>query len=278
MKCRFTFMILAICLPCLVSAQVEAISATEAGQQTLSMTYEGGRLSIRMQDAALADALQEMSRRTGVKINVAPEIEDAKVSACLSGVELDRGLRAVLSEYDVFLYYGGNESDGVSLRSVWVFPKGAAATIQPAPIDAWAGGKEIEALLSNPEPGVRQHAYEALMRRPDGRSRELVIQAIRGATEKDDDLRQRILSDALSRSLAIPADVLAELARSDNSEQVRWMALDALSQDAMGRQTAEAAMTDPSATIRQRAEEILAVAAADEHRREGTTRPAEEQP
>jgi len=246
--------------------------------QAPSVTYEGGRLSIRMRDANLGGALQELSRRTGVKVVVAPEIEDAEISATLDVADLDLGFRAMLSQYDVFFYFGGSGSDHASLRAVWVFPKGAALTIQPAPLEAWAGGKELEALLSNPEPRVRQQAYEVLMRRPDSHSRELVIQAIRGSGEKDDDLRQRIFSEALSRGLSIPPEILSEVARSDNSEQVRWMALDALQQDGKGKQAAEAALTDPSPTIRQRAEEILAAVAAEDHRREGITRPVDEQP
>ena len=150
--------------------------------------------------------------------------------------------------------------------------------MQPATLQACAGGKELEAALADANPQVRQQAYEALMMRPDGRSRDLIIQALRGTRERDDALRQRIFSAALSKGLEIPPDVLTEIARSDSSEQVRWIALDALSHHANAQPAAQAALTDASPAVRQKAEEILSAIGAESHRQQGISRPSEQQP
>lgn len=262
----------------MMSAQERQADGAETDRQRLSVTFEAGRLSVRIQDLPIGAAMEELTRRTGVKIAIAQEIEDMNISAALSGVALEAGLRALVGKYDSFFYYGANDDETPALRAVWVFSKGAALTIQPVALEACAGGKELELLLADQEPRVRKQAYDALIRRPDSRSRELVIQAIRGVAEKDDDLRQHILAGALSKGFDIPPEVLSELARADNSEQVRWIALDALSHDGAARQAAEAALTDASPAVRQKAEEILLALTSDEDRRQGNGRPPEQQP
>jgi hypothetical protein len=67
------------------------------------------------------------------------------------------------------------------------------------------------------------------------------------------------------------------MARGDASDAIRWMALDALSQHDMAKQAAEAALTDASPAIRQKAEEILTGLAAENLRREGRARPPDQQ-
>lgn len=274
---RFAGTLFALGVILMAVAQEGPAPQSQAGPSPLSVVFEKDRLSVRMQNASMRDALGEIERRTSVKIAVSQAIEDHEISADFS-LPLDLGLHALLGMYDSFFYYGASGQDAPLLRAVWVFPKGAALTMAPVPLEAWAGGKELEAVSSESDPKVRQAAYEALMARPDSRSRELVIQAIRGARERDADVRQRVLAAAMSKGLSIPPEVLSELARGDGSEQIRWMALDALSQSATARQAAEAALTDPSSAVRQKAEEILSLLAAEGHRREGNARNPDKQP
>ena len=100
----------------------------------------------------------ELSREPESKWWPRQEIEDAQVSASLDGVNVDPGLRALLIEYDVFFYDGGTGSDAVSLRTVWVFPRGDDYC-SAAPLDAWAGGTTGSALVQ-PGSRVRQQAYK----------------------------------------------------------------------------------------------------------------------
>ena len=172
---------------------------------------------------------------------------------------LDSSLRKLFTNYDTFLFYGGSKDVSSALRAVWVYPKGAASDLRPVPRSDWAGVREIEATLGDTNAEVREAAYVVLLGRPDSVSRRLVIDAIKGVREPDSLVRERLLSTAISKGFALPSDVLADLARIDPSEQIRWVALDALasSESPSARQVAEAATTDASEAIRSKAKEML---------------------
>jgi HEAT repeat protein len=144
-----------------------------------------------------------------------------------------------------------------SLAAVWVYPRGAASALRPVPPEVWASGTDIEAALNDTDAGVRERGYDALMSRPDRTSHERVLLAIRGASERDAHLRERLLSTAITRGIELPRDVLADLVRGDDVEGIRLMALDALSGDPAAREVGLAALSDPSEVVRQRARELL---------------------
>jgi hypothetical protein len=125
------------------------------------------------------------------------------------------------------------------------------------PPESWASTRELESALSDGDASIREQAYEALMSRPDRNSRNLVLLAIRGTSETDPELRQRILSSALSRGMDIPHDVLADLVRSDGTEEIRVIALDGLAADPASRDVVLAAAGDTSEVVRNRARDIL---------------------
>jgi HEAT repeat protein len=167
-------------------------------------------------------------------------------------------LRDLLKKHDAFFYYGAvGENTKPVLRAIWVYPRGAGATFQPVPPEAWASTKDLAASLSATDPTLRERAYEALMSRPDSESRDLVLHALRGASETDPDMRQRLLSSALSRGIEIPRELLADLVRGDSAEEVRLMALDAFSGDPSARDVAVIALSDPSEAVRARAKDLL---------------------
>jgi hypothetical protein len=262
----------------LTSAQNHPATAAQAGRQSAAINVDGGLLSVRLNSASVRATLEELGRLTPVRISIPNDFDDAEISAEMNGVAFEAGLRRLLTNYDTFFFYSGPGQEPASLRAVWVYPKGSALTMQPASLQACAAGRELEAALADANPRVRQQAYEALLMRPDSRSRDLVIQAIRGGRERDDQVRQFIFSAALSRGFEIPPDVLWEIARADVSEHVRWLALDALAQHPIAQQAAQAALNDASLAVRQKAEEILSAFAAESHRQQGVSRPVEEQP
>jgi hypothetical protein len=233
-------------------------SGSRAGQMSVAIAQ--GRITGRLRNYPLGAALKELGSRTGITLIPADDLDirAARVSAELLGVPVDEGLRRLLKNYDAFFYYGvvGNGSSS-SLRAVWIYPKGAAAALRPVPPEAWAGNKELQASLADFDPEVRARAYEALMSRPDRESRELVIQALRGASEADNAVRERILSSAFSTGVPLPRDLLMYLVRWDASEGMRLLALDALALEPTLKEAAQAAMTDSSPVVRDRAKEIL---------------------
>jgi HEAT repeat protein len=163
----------------------------------------------------------------------------------------------VLASYDTFFYYAAGKEPSPSLRTVWVYPKGAAWALQPVPPELWAGSKELEAGLRDQDPQVRARAYDALVARPDPRSRDLVLAALRDGRERHDGVRQSILTAAMQRGMQMPPEVLADLARGDSSESLRLIALDALSDETLLKIVAQSALTDPSEAIRERAARII---------------------
>jgi hypothetical protein len=249
-------------------AQVQTAGSGQTLEGQLSVSIDGGRLTAIARNHSVRRVLEEMSAKAEFRLIFADAVEEQPVSLELKNVPLDEGLRRLLADHDAFLYYGATNGAPASLQTVWVYPKGTASALQPVPPEAWASSKELETSLSNPDPEIRALAYEALISRPDTRSRDSVMAGLSGAREKDDGVRQRIFSAAITRGVAVPPDVLADLVRLDQSEQIRWLALDALSEHPSAEGIAQAALADPSEAVRGRAKEILANLSAAGHRRD----------
>jgi len=224
----------------------------------ISIVVSRGLVTASIQNSALLTVLDELSARARVTIIPGPGLEGEQVSANLENVPVDQAVRDLLKSCDTFFYYSpARPQSAASLRAVWVYPRGAAATLRPVPLEEWGSTGDIGTALAARDPAVREQAYEALMSRPDAASRNTIVQAIRGATETDGDVRQRLLSTALSQAIEIPPDVLADLVRGDGVDEIRVMALEALTGSAAAREVAIAALTDPSQVVRERAKDIL---------------------
>ena len=219
---------------------------------------DGERLTARVRNLALGTVLAEVAAQTAIAIVAAPEIEQDPVSADLRGLPLDRALRELLKEYDTFFFYGGAANAAAELRGVWIYPKGAASMLQPVAPEAWASSDELKGLLARSNATIREQTYEALMSRPDAESQDVVMRALRGASEFDPGLRQRLLSSAISKGVVFPPDLLPLMAAADDSEVIRLMALDALATVADMKHVFQAALSDPSGAVRDRAAQILA--------------------
>jgi hypothetical protein len=244
------------------------ISAGEpnSGEQ-LSISFDNGRLTAVVRNSSLRRALEEVGAQAHFTV-IFGEMADEKLESLeLENVPLDEGLRYFLSDHDSFFYYNATSDAPASLRTLWVYSKGAASALRPVPPEAWASSTELIASLSQADPESRALAYEALISRPDGASREAVIEALKGAREKDEGVRQRIFTTAMTRGMAVPPEVLGDLVRLDQSEQIRWLALDALSEDPSAEDIAHVALADSSEVVRNRAKEILADRNAAKHRR-----------
>ena len=105
-----------------------------------------------------------------------------------------------------------------------------------------------------------------------------MIDALTGKTESDHSVRQRLFSVAITKGFSPPPEVLADLALRDPSEQIRWLALDVLSEHSSAKQTAEAAVLDPNEAVREKAKQILADLKAADHRRTHPQPGSEDQP
>jgi hypothetical protein len=226
----------------------------------LSVAIAGGRMTAAIADAPLLAVLEALSSRTRISIVPGTGLEDERLSATINGEPVLDAIRRLLKDYDTFFYFSPSPQQSPALpAAIWVYPKGAGALLRPVPPETWAGSRELEMALRDKEPAVREKAYEVLMSRPDATSHNLVILAIRGASENDVELRQRLFSTASSKGIKLPIDVLADLVRADSSEEIRMMALDALAGEPDARAIATGALTDPSEVVRERAKDMLAV-------------------
>ena len=224
----------------------------------LVVALDAGQLTIRAANVPLEAVLAELSTRTGIRIEEASELESHHISAWVKSAPVEQAIRELLKNYDAFFLYSAAVRQGGPLTAVWVYPRGAARNLRPVPPEAWASSKELEVALADGDASIREQAYETLLSRADRRSQNLVLLAIRGASETDSELRQRILSSAISRGMAIPRDVLADLVRADATEEIRVIALDGLAGDPASREAVSAALSDPSDVVRDRARDILA--------------------
>lgn len=230
----------------------------DACEGSISIAVDEGRLSARFEHCTLGRVIEELARRTKINLVAEQQATGDEISAHVQRQPVEAGLRRILAGYDLFFFYSATNPEGSLPKSVWIYPRGSASTIRPVPMERWASAKELEAGLAESEPEVREKAYRALMERPDRHSRELVLGCILGETERDEGLRQRLLSAAISNGFKIPPHLLAQLARADASVGIRWMALDSLAESPQAKSVAEAALADPDESIRQRAQEILA--------------------
>lgn len=229
----------------------------DAAGAGFSISVQRGLLTVNVTQAPLLAVLDELGRQTRVAITAAEGFDLEVVSVNVKNVPVDEGLRALLENYDTFLYYTPDRRRRAALTAVWVYPKGAASALRPVPPELWASARDIETALSDRDPSVRERAYDALMSRPDRASHNLAVLAIQGASETDPELRERLLSAAISKGIELPRDLLADLVRADGAEAIRMMALDALSGDPAARDIAMAALADASPLVRERAKEFL---------------------
>jgi hypothetical protein len=223
-------------------------------EQASSVTVKEGRLSVRLENRSLDWILEEISREAKVAIISGAGVGRRRVSVAFQDLPLDDGLRRILKDNDAFFFYGADGKASVSLRAVWVYPKGRGAELQPVPPETWASTRELEGHLADPDPGVRARAIEALVEREGDGARDAVLEALK---DQDVHVRTQALYQTVSEDVELPTDALADLVLRDPSPDVRFLALEALADRPEARTVAETALNDASPQVRQEAQEIL---------------------
>ena len=126
--------------------------------------------------------------------------------------------------------------------------------MEPVPPALWASTEELEARLEDPDPGVRNDTYEALIERHGARGLPIVL---RGLVDSDDGVRLGTLTNALDAGVAIPATDLHALILSDPLQSVRLLALEAIEKRPEAKAIAESILDDPDEVIRNTARLLL---------------------
>lgn len=239
-----------------LAAPLQTGSAAAQGsaepQQLISIQQR--KLTAKFHRRPLGLVVDELNQSGEVFIVAPEDMRDEPVSAELAGVPLAEGIQQMLHEHDLFFQYAGGKNPG-TLKTVWIYRQGQARGLQPTAMEACASTQELRTNLTDADPEVRARAYEGLMDREESRAREAIISGIQ--SEGREDIRIRILQAAASHGIELPDSLLAEMASADASEHVRLMALDLLTGSPRLRDVVAAALTDPSAAVREKAKEIV---------------------
>lgn len=228
------------------------------GEPFISVT--DNRLTLWIEGRRLGWVLDQIARRSGIPIFHDEVVANHVLSMTLQDAAFDEGLREILSGYDMFILYGGEQ---VAPVAIWVYPEGKGRQLLPVPPELWASTPEMEQQLGDSDPELRAQAVETLIQRRGLRSLEAVLQALE---DPHATVRSRALDAAVNHAVELPEDTLAHLAQLDPSPQVRFLALTALSADLERdpryndwdlRAISDYALNDASPHVRAQARQIL---------------------
>ncbi len=217
-------------------------------------------ITLALQDKPLGWVLDQISRRSQVRIIRDQNIDTDLLSINCKNAPIDRGIRQMLSAYDIFILYGaGNNIPS----AVWIYQKGQGK--QHTAISAGISQKNTaaEQQIIVPNPSGRAKAIETLVRHRNSKAQDEVIQGLEDPAAM---VRIRALDTAVNFDLAVPEDQLADLVQFDPSAEVRFLALTALATNVEHnpekgsyelRTLSEYALNDSSPHVRSQAEQIL---------------------
>jgi len=231
------------------------IHARKPANKGSDVTFKDGRLSINTQRLSLQHLASEISNKAGVPVILDGAVANESVSISFHDLPLDEGLRQVFKDNDAFFFYGSVKGEPAALKVVWVYLKGKARGIEPIPPEKWASTKELEKMLTAPDPVVRGLAIKAIVEREGGgKALDAVAKALKDA---DDRVRADALYGATNAGLELPMNSLRDLALNDASADVRFLALQSMANNSDAKSVAEQALNDPSEPVRLEAQEIL---------------------
>ncbi len=247
-----------------------SLAIGQPSSQLAGVTFSEGRLSLKVQNIPLASLGNELSQRAGIVIMPVGDAGNELISASFENLPLDLALRRILAKDDAFFFYGVDEDKPSVLKAVWVYPKGKGAGMAPVPPERWRSTEEAAKMLKDSNPEVRGRAIETLVERKQAGATQLVINALH---DNNDQVRQRALFGALKAGVDLPPPLIKDMALSDSSADVRFLALQAASNGPDARGTAEAALHDPSEPVRNLAREIISRLDEQTHESEGLAQP-----
>jgi HEAT repeat protein len=230
-------------------------AASAASPSQLVIIVRERRLTVKVRNVSLERVLEEISRKAEVAITQGSGIGREPISVDFQDLAIDDGLRRILTDNDAFYFYGADGKARAALKVVWVYAKGRGRGVAPVPMESWASTKELEGRLSDPDPQARAQAVESLLER----KREPSV-ALMALHDVDEQVRSRALYAALSQGMSLPSNSLRTVALTDQSADVRYLALEGLAADPAAtdvRSIAEQLQDDPNPLVRRKAEEVL---------------------
>jgi hypothetical protein len=223
------------------------------------VAFHSGTLVVKVKNRSIGFVLEMISQRSHVAIISEDDMAE-KISVSLEKLPVDEALHRILqNHYDAFYFYG-SDKDGTALRAVWVYAAGHGTGVEPVPPEKWASTKEFEHGLSSKDAKIRGEAIEAIIERKGQGALDAVLGAL---SDTDDYVRTQALYYAQQNNLELPPDRLSDLALTDVSPDVRFLALQALEGTPSASDVAQRALNDPNSSVQTLAKEILASVKAD---------------
>jgi HEAT repeat protein len=213
-------------------------------------------------DRPLDWILAEISREGHIAIMLSGGVGSEIYPVVFDDVPIEPALRQLLQRYDAFYYYNGR-----TLRAVWVYLLNDGSGYAPVPPDSWASTLELQGKLTDRDPEARASAIENLVERQGDAAYAALLNALE---DESDEVRTRALYGAQTAGVELPTDFLSDMALNDPSEEVRFLALEALADDPELPVIAEQALEDPSPHIRSHAQQILARPSREDQPEEST--------
>lgn len=217
-----------------------------------------GTVSVAATNLLLRAVLDDISLQAKLPIVLSESLEGERVSFEIASVSLEECLKRLLVPYDTFYLLSPLETKtgqlSPSVKGVWVYPQSEGQELKPVPPALWAGTKELESQLDDPDPAVRSDTFEALIERHGARRLPIVL---RGLIDSDEGVRLTTLTAALNAGVDIPAADLAALVLSDPLQGIRLRALEAIEARPEASAIAESVMNDPDEVIRNTAALLL---------------------
>lgn len=222
-----------------------------------SVRVASGLITVRAKHHPIVSLLDAITQESGVPIHVVGHLGDRTVSANLDEIPIEEGIRTLLRGHDFFILYTSNGGAEPSIEAVWVYAPGTARAVAPIPPESWASTEELTHSTADPDPHVRAHAVEELVRREAPQAHAALAEALR---DPDDQVRFRALASAIHSALGVSRELLADLARSDPVPDIRVLSMEGLVGTEVEddvRALVEAALDDPSSIVQSKARDVL---------------------
>jgi hypothetical protein len=234
---------------------------------TMEVAVAGGRLSVNLHDAPLADVLRLIGQEGQIKVHLVGQFL-APITRTFTGVPLESGIRRLTRGHSSSFAYGPPPDPGqaAGLTEIWIFEAARAAPVDPRtraarltslgldrrPDDGTVA--ELSRILSqDPDPAIRTQAAGILGRSGNARATPALTAAL-------GDQQPSVRIQAVHALHRIEGDRAAEsLGRvllSDPDPSVRRVAawvLPSLRDPAAGSALRTAMSTDNDAAVRQAA-------------------------
>ena len=266
-----------------LSGMVLLLFLNSAGAEAAGflLSVKDHRLSARIEQAALADVLDELANQARLKVEYRGSGGDEAVSATFEDLPLQEGIRLLLGDRNYTVTYGrAGPAEPLLPVELRIIGGGGSGPITKGPTRPTAvgpksvGGTSPEDLareaLQASDPKARIAALKKLVEQgvAPGKDATLVPTTVSGAF-KDDDAEVRREALTLVQRSGVPVEAaLLDMARHDPKTELRGQAWDEIvdlsESTAAAMEQLKLARQDPDAGIRAWAERKMAQLAEEE--------------